>query len=443
MERHQSWIYLAFILAGLAVGIALPDTASRLEAGLWPLLGVLLYATFTQVPLTHIGRGLRDWRFLAALVLGNFVITPLLLDALVALLPLSPAVQAGVLLVLLVPCTDWFISFTHLGKGDAGRAIAATPVLLVVQMLMLPVYLWLFLGGAWFQTVVTSQLVSAFVGLILVPLALAWCTEYFAERSVAARRWVSSLVLAAVITYFVSPSAMLNIGVTLAVSFWVLFWMVVDFKDKTKNAPSFLQGLNKLRLSYWGQQTAHIGVIVAVIGVAFTSTLSIERDVALSVGETVHVQGYDFEVTEFFEIKGSNFDATQAQVVVSKDGREVAKLTPEKRTYIISTMPTTEAAIDPSLMRDVYVALGEPIADGSNQWALRIYVKPLIRWIWLGAIIMALGGLLSMLDRRYRLKTSKTPAQIAASKSGFTTVTDLDVKSTTNNTTLIGEKQND
>jgi ACR3 family arsenite efflux pump ArsB len=195
MERHQSWIYLAFILAGLAVGIALPDTASRLEAGLWPLLGVLLYATFTQVPLTHIGRGLRDWRFLAALVLGNFVITPLLLDALVALLPLSPAVQAGVLLVLLVPCTDWFISFTHLGKGDAGRAIAATPVLLVVQMLMLPVYLWLFLGGAWFQTVVTSQLVSAFVGLILVPLALAWCTEYFAERSVAARRWVSSLGL--------------------------------------------------------------------------------------------------------------------------------------------------------------------------------------------------------------------------------------------------------
>ena len=100
-------------------------------------------------------------------------------------------------------------------------------------------------------------------------------------------------------------------------------------------------------------------------------------------------------------------------------------------------------SISDSLMRDVYVALGEPIAEGSNKWAVRIYVKPLIRWIWLGAIIMALGGLLRMLDRRYRLKTSKTPAQIAASKSGFTTVTDLDVKSTTNNTTLIGEKQND
>lgn len=219
----------------------------------------------------------------------------------------------------------------------------------------------------------------------------------------------SSIVLAAIIAYFTSPSAMFNIGVTLAVSFWALLWMAVDFKDKTKNAPNLFNGLRQLRLSYWGQQTAHIGVLVAVIGIAFTSSLSIERDVAMGIGDTVNVQGYDFEVTEFFEIKGSNFDATQAQVVVSKDGREVAKLTPEKRTYIISTMPTTEAAIDPSLMRDVYVALGEPIADGSNQWALRIYVKPLIRWIWLGAIIMALGGLISMLDKRYRIKKVKAP----------------------------------
>ncbi len=243
----------------------------------------------------------------------------------------------------------------------------------------------------------------------------------------------SSLILAAVITYFVSPSTMLNIGVTLAVSFWVLFWMVVDFKDKTKNAPSFLQGLSKLRLSYWGQQTAHIGVIVAVIGVAFTSTLSIERDVALSVGETVNVQGYDFELTDLRDTRGSNFDATQAEVTVSKKGKKVAVLHPEKRTYIISTMPTTEAAINASLMRDLYVALGEPIAEGSNEWAVRIYVKPLIRWIWLGAIIMALGGLLSMLDRRYRFKTTKT----AASKSGFATVADLDIKDAT---AIIGEK---
>ena len=231
----------------------------------------------------------------------------------------------------------------------------------------------------------------------------------------------SSLLLAAIIAYFVSPSDMLNIGVTLAVSFWVLLWMAVDFKDKTKNAPSFFKGLRQLRLSYWGQQTAHIGVIVAVIGVAFTSTLSVERDVALGENETMHVQGYDFEVKDFHEVRGSNFDGMQAQVEVTKEGRAVTTLYPEKRTYIISGMPMTEAAIDASLMRDVYVALGEPIAEDSNKWAVRIYVKPLVRWIWLGAIIMALGGLLSMLDSRYRFKKAKASTQTAANKAGFIT----------------------
>ena len=236
----------------------------------------------------------------------------------------------------------------------------------------------------------------------------------------------SSLVLAAIIAYFTSPSAMLNIGVTLAISFWVLLWMVVDFRDKTKNAPSRLRGLRQLHLSYWGQQTAHIGVIVAVIGIAFTSTLSIERDVALGPNDSVNVQGYDFTIKGFSEVKGSNFDATQAEVTVSKNGQDVTTLYPEKRNYIISMMPMTEAAIDASLMRDVYVALGEPIAEDSNQWAFRIYVKPLIRWIWLGALIMAFGALLSMLDHRYRIKKTKTPAQIAAKKTGFATAEDLD-----------------
>ncbi len=223
---------------------------------------------------------------------------------------------------------------------------------------------------------------------------------------------VSSIVLAAIIAYFTSPSAMFNIGVTLAVSFWVLLWMIVDFRDKTKNAPNFFKGLRQLRLSYWGQQTAHVGVIIACIGVAFVTSLDIERDVAMGLGDTVHVQGYDFTVSDFHEVKGSNYDGMQAQVDITKDGREVTTLYPEKRTYIISMMPMTEASIDASFMRDLYVALGEPIAEDSNQWAVRIYVKPLIRWIWLGSIIMALGALLSMFDRRYRIKKTKEPREI-------------------------------
>ena len=245
----------------------------------------------------------------------------------------------------------------------------------------------------------------------------------------------SSVVLAAIIAYFVSPSAMLNIGVTLAISFWVLLWMVVDFRDKTKNAPNRFKGLRQLRLSYWGQQIAHIGVIVAVIGVAFTTTLSIERDVALGPNDSVHVQGYDFVVKDFQEVRGSNFDATQAAVAISKDGRAVTTLYPEKRNFIISMMPMTEASIDASLLRDVYVALGEPIAEDSNEWAFRIYVKPLIRWIWLGALIMAFGAALSIFDSRYRIKKTKTLTPIAPKPSEFATVTDLDTSSA-----KIGEK---
>lgn len=245
----------------------------------------------------------------------------------------------------------------------------------------------------------------------------------------------SSVVLAAIIAYFVSPSAMLNIGVTLAISFWVLLWMVVDFRDKTKNAPNRFKGLRQLRLSYWGQQIAHIGVIVAVIGVAFTTTLSIERDVALGPNDSVHVQGYDFVVKDFREVRGSNFDATQAAVAISKDGRAVTTLYPEKRNFIISMMPMTEASIDASLLRDVYVALGEPIAEDSNEWAFRIYVKPLIRWIWLGALIMAFGAALSIFDSRYRIKKTKTLTPISPKPSEFATVTDLDTSAA-----KIGEK---
>ena len=200
---------------------------------------------------------------------------------------------------------------------------------------------------------------------------------------------------------------MFNIAVTVALSIWILAWMFVDIKDKTKNAKTRLAGIKRLKSSYWGMQTAHVGVLIAAIGVAFTSSMSIETDVAMGIGDSVHVQGYDFEIKSFTEVKGSNYDATEAEVLVSKDGQSVTTLRPQKRTYVVSMMPMTEAAIDDRLSRDLYVALGEPIAEDSNQWAIRIYVKPLIRWIWLGSIIMVLGVVISMLDPRYRIKPRK------------------------------------
>ena len=218
---------------------------------------------------------------------------------------------------------------------------------------------------------------------------------------------ISSAVLGAIISYFVYPVAMFNIAVTVALSLWVLAWMFIDIKDKTKNAKTRLAGIKRLKSSYWGMQTAHVGVLIAAIGVAFTSSMSIETDVAMGIGDSVHVQGYDFEIKSFTEVKGSNYDATEAEVLVSKEGQSVTTLRPQKRTYVVSMMPMTEAAIDDRLSRDLYVALGEPIAEDSNQWAIRIYVKPLIRWIWLGSIIMVLGVVISMLDPRYRIKPRK------------------------------------
>lgn len=143
LERRQVWIYLAAIAAGLGAGSLWPAAGPVLAALLWPALVVLLYATFVQVPLLHLAEGFRDHRFVAAVLVGNFACLPLLAWGLVQFLPGDPALRLGVLLVLLVPCTDWFITFSQLGGGDVPRAIAVTPLNLFLQLVLLPVYLWL------------------------------------------------------------------------------------------------------------------------------------------------------------------------------------------------------------------------------------------------------------------------------------------------------------
>lgn len=185
IERHQVWIYLLCIAAGLMLGMALPDAAPLAEAVLWPVLGVLLYVTFTQVPLTHLPEAFRDARFIGAGLLGNFVLIPAIVSGLLFFLPDDPAVRLGVLLVLLVPCTDWFVTFTHLGGGDARRAIAVTPVNLLVQIALLPVYLWIFMGENFAEILAADRIAAVFVTLILLPLAAAFLTERWAERKPA------------------------------------------------------------------------------------------------------------------------------------------------------------------------------------------------------------------------------------------------------------------
>jgi len=182
LERHQVWVYLLSIAVGLSVGSAWPATQPALQALLWPSLVALLFATFLQVPLLHVRDALRDRRFALAVLVGNFVVLPLLVWALVQVLHMAgadPAVRLGVLLVLLVPCTDWFITFSQLGRGDVPRALAVTPLNLVLQLLLLPAYLWA-MGDA--STLVSVNLATLAPALLVVVLPLAGAA--LAQRSI-------------------------------------------------------------------------------------------------------------------------------------------------------------------------------------------------------------------------------------------------------------------
>lgn len=196
LERFQVLFYLAALAVGLGAA-ALPATVAAAERVLWPMLGLLLYATFTQVPLRRLPAAWRNLRFMSALLTANFVLVPVLVFLLTRPLADQPAVLLGLALVLLVPCTDWFLSFTHLGRGDTGQALAATPVLLLAQFLLLPFYLWL-LGVEQVLGLTLGPLLQAFATFIVLPLLLAWLTQLLAARSGHGRRWVEALAWAPV-----------------------------------------------------------------------------------------------------------------------------------------------------------------------------------------------------------------------------------------------------
>ncbi|MFN3611361.1 arsenic resistance protein [Tepidimonas sp.] len=188
LERRQVWIYAVAIAAGLLTGGVWPDTAPVLEAWLWPTLVLLLYVTFVQVPLWHVRDAFRDHRFIAAMLVGNFVVLPAVVAALLAGLPPDPAVRLGVAMVLLVPCTDWFITFSQLGGANVARAIATTPINLLLQLALLPVYLWLLLDAhplaGWGLTDIAPAL-----GVVAVPLLLAAASERWIEARPTRHAW--------------------------------------------------------------------------------------------------------------------------------------------------------------------------------------------------------------------------------------------------------------
>lgn len=194
LENNQIGIYFATVALAALAGLALPGTTS-LESAVNPALAFMLFVTFLQVPLAELGRAFTHTRFLGALLVTNFAVIPLLVAALLPLVPADPLIRLGVLLVLLAPCIDYVVTFSHLGRADARLLLAATPVLLVAQMLMLPVYLRILLGDDAAGLVQPGPFIDAFVWLIAVPLLLAVVVQLWAGRSQAGARASSVLGL--------------------------------------------------------------------------------------------------------------------------------------------------------------------------------------------------------------------------------------------------------
>ena len=193
--------------------------------------------------------------------------------------------------------------------------------------------------------------------------------------------------------------------ITIALALWILLSAVRDIKNKVSNKKTLSSGLASLPLSYYGMQLAHLGVATMIVGAALTSVYSTEKSVLLSPGERMNLGGYAFEFVGAKPITGPNFRGMEATLEVYRGEEFLRELHPERRLYLASGTPSTEMAIDAGFWRDLFVTLGEE--KGAAAWSMTIYVKPFVRWVWLGAIFMCLGGVVAAGDKRYRRALEK------------------------------------
>ncbi|MDR2187301.1 MAG: heme lyase CcmF/NrfE family subunit [Azonexus sp.] len=202
---------------------------------------------------------------------------------------------------------------------------------------------------------------------------------------------------------------------------WVAVTVLINFAVRvrqTRGGDGFFRAALRQPFSFIGMNLAHFGVAVFVVGVTMVGSFEEEKNVKMEIGETVEVAGYSFKFTSIQRVEGPNYIAAQGTFELSREGRLLREMKPEKRNYASSAMPMTEAAIDAGFLRDAYVSLGEPIDRDrpGGAWAVRVYYKPFVDWIWGGCILMALGGLFALSDRRYRVKARRAAHLPAGSK---------------------------
>ncbi|MCL6271654.1 heme lyase CcmF/NrfE family subunit [Sansalvadorimonas sp. 2012CJ34-2] len=234
-------------------------------------------------------------------------------------------------------------------------------------------------------------------------------------------KWVAiaSVALGLLTTFIAHEGFQIRVAISMTLVFWVVLASGKSILNRCRHKSSLWVGLKAVPSAVWGMHTAHIGLAVAIVGVLMTSMYGVERDLRMEPGDSVELAGYTFRFDGVRPQQGPNYLSDYGTLLVTEEGRQVATLHPEKRMYNVQGSVMTEAGIDAGLTRDLYVALGENV--GGDAWAVRIQVKSFVRWIWLGGILMSLGGCMAVLDRRYRMrvharKTEMTDAVGAAAR---------------------------
>ena len=309
-------------------------------------------------------------------------------------------------------------------RGRFGFGILSREMLLLVNNLILVVSAASVFLGTLFPMVyqaLTDDLISIgppYFNAIFVPLmallALVLGVGPISRWKKTSGRYLStqllwvgviSLGLGVVLPLAITLEFGLGATITIALALWILLSAVRDIKNKVANKKTLSAGLASLPLSYYGMQIAHLGVAIMVVGAALTSVYSTEKSVLLSPGERMSLGGYAFEFVGAKPITGPNFRGMEATLNVYRGDEFLRELHPERRLYLASGTPSTEMAIDAGFWRDLFVTLGEE--KGAASWSMTIYVKPFVRWVWLGAIFMCIGGVVAAGDKRYRRALEK------------------------------------
>ena len=253
-------------------------------------------------------------------------------------------------------------------------------------------------GAPYFNAVFVPLMVP--VVFLMVPGGIAhWREARWAQLGHDLRLPALAAVVAGVAIWTLTERGTWLTGMGMALATWVVVGLLIQIAIRLKKP-------GRIPLSFWGMHLAHLGIAVITVGITMVKSYEVERDVRMGLSDTVTIENYSFELTGVSDVDGPNYKALRGDIKVTKDGKYLEMLYPEKRKYFSSAMPMTEAGIDSGLFRDLYVSLGEPIEGERLQWSVRVYYKPFVSWLWYGAILMVLGGLLAVSDRRYRKSAS-------------------------------------